>query len=186
MSWEYGVFDIETTGLAPSCQVVAIGVCKKTEQGQVKADIFSVSDKSEPQIVQEFVDFFKDAADGAELYSFNGTSFDFSMLRARTMTLSDYGDLNCEVADLEKQVHVDLSTLNKNNGNYENLESMCGRFGIEHKSDVSGSDVPGLFEEGKIEKIESYLKEDIRVTFRLAKAVRQNSSGVGLERKLEV
>jgi uncharacterized protein YprB with RNaseH-like and TPR domain len=186
MSWSYGVFDIETTGLSPASQIVAIGVCKKTEQGQVKADIFSVKDKSEPQIVQEFVDFFDDPVEGAELYSFNGTSFDFSMLRARTMTLSDYGDLNCEVADLEKSVHVDLSTVNKNNGNYENLESMCERFGIDHKSDVSGSDVPGLFEEGKISKIETYLKEDIRVTFRLAEAVRRNSSGTGLERKLEV
>jgi len=186
MSWDYGVFDIETTGLAPSCQVVAIGVCKKTEQGQVKTDIFSVRDKSEPQIVQEFVDFFKDAAEDAELYSFNGTSFDFSMLRARTMALSDYGDLNREVADLEKRVHVDLSTVNKRNGNYENLESMCGRFGISHESDVDGSDVPGLFEEGRIDKIEAYLKEDIRVTFRLAEAVRRNSSGVGVERRLEV
>jgi len=186
MSWEYGCFDIETTGLSAANQIVAIGVCKKTEQGQVSADIFSVKNKSEPQIVQLFVDFFKDAVEGAELYSFNGTSFDFSMLRARTMTLSDYGDLNREVASLEKRVHVDLGTVNKNNGNYENLESMCSRFGISHESDVSSSDVPGLFEEGKIEKIEAYLKEDIRVTFRLAEAVRRNSRGVGVERVLKI
>lgn len=174
MSWKYGVFDIESSGLSPADQVIAIGVCKKLENGDVVGDVFSVSDCSEPEIVRRFVEFFDNPSNSAELYSFNGTSFDFSLLRARTMCLSDYGDLNREVAVLEKDFHIDLSTVNRDNGNYEGLEDMCNRFGIDHKVEVSGSDVPGLFESGEIKRIEEYLKEDVRVTFRLAEAVREN------------
>lgn len=186
MSWIYGCFDIETTGLSPADQVIAIGVCKKTESGDIESKIFSVRDMSEPQVIQSFVDFFENPCEEAELYSYNGTSFDFSLLRARTMGLSDYGELCREVADLEKGVHVDLCSVNRRSGNYEGLEDMASRFGIEHGSSVSGGDVPGLFEGGRVEVIEDYLKEDIRVTFRLCEAVRGNSSGRGASRVLEV
>lgn len=179
MAWSFGVLDIETTGLSPSSQVVAIGVCKRVEQSREVAEIYSVNELSEPQVIQKLVDFFDNPAPDADLYTFNGTSFDFSMLRARTMNLSDYGDLNRKVAELEKKHHVDLAEVNRRNGNYEGLEDMADRYDIRHNSTVSGSDIPELFEQGEIGVIEEYLKEDIRVTFRLAEAVRHKMLSKG-------
>jgi len=85
------------------------------------------------------------------------------------------GDFNRETAGLEKNHHVDLTELNRCNGNYDELGEMAERYGIKHNFTISGGDVPELVEDGRLSEVQEYLREEIWVTFRLTGAVTQHS-----------
>lgn len=175
--------DCETTGLHPSdSSLIAIGVVVTEADGGRQGQVFHVNPcgssgedtASEPsiseqlRIIQEFVDTLDEPAPGAKLYTYNGDGFDWPFLVSKAMRKDDYGELNKELSDLwTKHGHDLMRSHGTSNGYSKKLEDLLQENGLSHNGDISGKNVPQYFREGKLDKICSYLKEDVKKTDKL-------------------
>ncbi|MFB6209562.1 MAG: ribonuclease H-like domain-containing protein [Candidatus Nanohaloarchaea archaeon] len=169
MVWTHGAFDIEATGLGPTSTIITIGVWKQTRDGEVAEECYSLRQMDEKGLIDSFTSFFSEPGDEAQLYTYNGTTYDFPLLWARALKNGDF-DSFCQLLERIQSCHCDLyeyrkQVLDRYKGG---LEEAAANYGIEHGSDVCGSKVCELFRQGRVEKIEDYQMEDVRVTVALA------------------
>jgi len=182
--WVRASLDCETTGLNPvENHVVAIGVLKTDAQGQQKGKVFTVKDRvTDPEtgfdkpsiseqlrIITEFADFLSNPARNANLYGYNSDCYDFPFLASKSMMKDDYGDLVDTIRELWQNHGVDLMKKHgmKTNGYPMSLDDLLQKNGFTHEGEISGKDIPEYYQDGKVDEIKEYLKEDVRKTDKL-------------------
>lgn len=186
MRWIRATVDIETTGF-DCCNehIISIGVLKTDAQGNQKGKVFTVKDrvtdpetgkdkptvKEQLRIITEFIDFLSNPVRNANLYYYNGDSFDLPFLISKSMQKDDYGDLVEKVRKLWQDHGVDLMKHHgmKSNGYPMSLDELLEKNGFTHNGDISGKHVPVHYQYGLTDIIEEYLKEDVRKTDKLVK-----------------
>lgn len=160
--------DIETSGLSPTdSELVAIAVARdKRRSDEYVKQVIHRESCSEKELVDLFVREMKKLDDGSKIVTYNGDTFDWPFLIARSMEFDDYGELNDELFDLKERHGYDLfkDYGRDPDGSYVKLEQLCCRNGIRHQVDCEGGKVPQLFEEEKFGVIRKYAKEDVRIT----------------------
>lgn len=180
--WVRATLDIETASLDPAeGGVVAVGVLKASEQGRRTGEVFTVKGRvvdpetgaatprarEERRIIKKTVRYLSELEDTASIYTYNGDTFDWPFLIARAMQIDDYGDTVDQLFQLKEEQGTDLiktDAAKKPNGYPYKLEDLLRKHGLEHSSDISGKDVPQYFENGRLDEITEYLKEDVRTT----------------------
>ncbi len=155
------ILDIETTGLDPfSDRIVVIGVLKGK-------DVRVFTDEEESKILRDFYDYILDDEDPLRtqvLIGYNIQNFDIPFITARTLK---WGYL-VEAGLLRRMYRADLMTivtryLNTKNRNLS-LRAVAEFFDIEVSDDVSGADVPRLWEERNFGPIIKHCLSDLSVT----------------------
>lgn len=162
---DYATFDIETTGLTPDdSELVAIAVAHKDEP-----KVLTREDRTEKELVEKFVEIMQDLNKDDKIVTYNGDTFDWPFLIARSMKFNDYGDLTDKLFNLKENHSLDLF---KTHGcdpdtGYLKLEDLLERHGLSHDVECDGSMVPELYEEGAWSRIERYAEEDVVKTHEL-------------------
>jgi len=155
------ILDIETTGLDPfTDRIVAIGV----KRG---GDVRIFTDEEESKILRDFYDYILDEKDPLRtqvLVGYNIQNFDIPFITARTLKwgyLVEAGLLRrIYRADLMAIVTRYLNTKNRN----LSLRAVAEFFDIEINDDISGADVPRLWEERNFGPIIQHCLSDLSVT----------------------
>ena len=99
--------------------------------------------------------------------SFNGAQFDALVLRiaAQRCRIWDVKAIaDHAAAHRYSGEHADLADLYSSYGRKVGLAAICDQLGITVKTDVSGSDVGALWEDGETERIRKYVMEDAVAT----------------------
>ncbi|MBD3183361.1 hypothetical protein GF312_13775 [Candidatus Poribacteria bacterium] len=166
------VLDIETTGLDPwrGDRITMIGVKPVGEEPII------FYDEDESIILKKFWDWIMKITEKGlseecpTIITKNGDGFDFPFLKVRTLIHDRViGDLRIRSAlidhIMEMQSHIDLQIeLGQVEGQKTpSLNDMAKALGIPEKLG-SGKDSPKLFWQGKIDKLQEYLKRDLEVT----------------------
>lgn len=183
MKTPYTSFDVEATGLNSGAHIISIGSATTHKTGEpAEGNIWSVQDwvehpetgertptaEEETRVITKFVEHLEQH--NGPFYSFNGSGYDLPLLWNLSRRAQDYGKLARRIENLIGR-HIDLLTILNNRGEYGGLDKMLDKYGIEHKSDLSGEKVPEYFNNGKVSEIEVYLQEDVRTTHELVKKV---------------
>ncbi len=163
------ILDIETTGLDPfTDRIVAIGV----KRGR---DVRIFTDEEESKILRDFYDYILDEKDPLRtqvLVGYNIQNFDIPFITARTLKwgyLVEAGLLRrIYRADLMAIVTRYLNTKNRN----LSLRAVAEFFDIEINDDISGADVPRLWEERNFGPIIQHCLSDLSVTGQVFKKLR--------------
>ncbi len=163
------ILDIETTGLDPfTDRIVAIGV----KRGR---DVRIFTDEEESKILRDFYDYILDEKDPLRtqvLVGYNIQNFDIPFITARTLK---WGYL-VEAGLLRRIYRADLMTivtryLNTKNRNLS-LRAVAEFFDIEINDDISGADVPRLWEERNFGPIIQHCLSDLSVTGQIFERLR--------------
>lgn len=166
-------FDIETTGVSPAnSEIVSIAFVKdKRASDNTRKQVLLNHNDDEESVVEVFVHEMQNLDKNSKIVTYNGTTFDWPFLIARSMEFDDYGDLTDELFKLKAKHGYDLfKDFGRDRaGNYLKLEELLRRNGISHDVECDGSKVPSLFEEEKWEEIREYAKEDAVKTHKLFK-----------------
>lgn len=163
------ILDIETTGLDPfTDRIVAIGV----KRGR---DVRIFTDEEESKILRDFYDYILDEKDPLRtqvLVGYNIQNFDIPFITARTLKwgyLVEAGLLRrIYRADLMAIVTRYLNTKNRN----LSLRAVAEFFDIEINDDISGADVPRLWEERNFGPIIQHCLSDLSVTGQIFERLR--------------
>ena len=150
------IVDIETSGLSPlNDRIVAIGV-KKGKEGMI------ITDKDEGNLLAQFWGYLKEQGH-YRLISFNGYQFDIPFIIIRSFKHN-------VIVEQISQKTIDLRLILANGNKYAKgtLDDYAKLMGIKSKLEgMGGSDIPILWEEGKIAEIKAYLQEDLRITSKI-------------------
>lgn len=129
-----------------------------------------IGEKSEKEVIEEFLHKIDDYE--PQLVTYNGSSFDFPVLRYRTMLheLPAPGLFNRPYFNRYSEDSLDLCDALSSFGSSTKmkLDEICKIMGLEGKpSDIDGSQVYEYFQAGKIKEISEYCKSDVINTYRL-------------------
>lgn len=145
------VIDIETTGLDPfTHRIIGVGVFNiNSKTVDVK---FS---KDESELIRTFWDYYMRAT---TIIGFNIKRFDIHFVAIRSLK---HG---IELPDVPKRVIDILEILSFNQQKkMRRLSTVANFLGIDVK-DRDASQIPSMWEEGRIEELEEYLKKDLELT----------------------
>ena len=144
------VIDIETTGLDPfTHRIIGVGVYN-VSSGTVEVK-FS---KDEAELIKAFWDYYLRAT---TVVGFNIKRFDLHFVAIRSLK---HG---IELPDVPKRVIDLLEVLSFNEyKKMRRLSTVANFLGIDVK-DRDASQIPALWEEGRIEELEEYLKKDLEL-----------------------
>jgi len=160
--------DIETSGLSPNdSELVAIAVAReKRRSNDYAKQVIHRENLTEQELVEMFVHEMQKLDKGSKIVTYNGDTFDWPFLIARSMEFDDYGDLTDQLFQLKEKHGYDLfkDYGQDPDGSYVKLEELCRRNGIRHRVECEGGKVPNLYKEEKFGLIRKYAKEDVRIT----------------------
>jgi predicted PolB exonuclease-like 3'-5' exonuclease len=129
-----------------------------------------VGQKSEKEIIKDFLDKIEELQ--PQLVTYNGSSFDFPVLRYRAMhhKLEAPGLFARPYFNRFTNDALDLCDALSSFGSSTKmkLDEICKFMGFEGKPDeINGSQVEDYFKAGKIEEIAEYCKSDVTNTYKL-------------------
>lgn len=129
-----------------------------------------IGEKPEKEIIEEFLEKIDDYE--PQLVTYNGSSFDFPVLRYRTMLhkLPAPGLFNRPYFNRYSEDSLDLCDALSSFGSSTKmkLDEICKIMGLEGKpSNIDGSQVYEYYQAGKIAEIAEYCKSDVINTYRL-------------------
>jgi 3'-5' exonuclease len=129
-----------------------------------------VGQKSEKEIIKDFLDKIEELQ--PQLVTYNGSSFDFPVLRYRAMhhKLEAPGLFSRPYFNRFTNDALDLCDALSSFGSSTKmkLDEICKFMGFEGKPDgINGSQVEEYFKAGKIEEISEYCKSDVLNTYSL-------------------
>lgn len=129
-----------------------------------------IGEQSEKEIIDEFLEKIDDYE--PQLVTYNGSSFDFPVLRYRAMIhkLSAPGLFNRPYFNRYSEDSIDLCDALSSFGSSTKmkLDEICKIMGLDGKpSDIDGSQVLDYYKAGKITEISEYCKSDVINTYRL-------------------
>lgn len=164
------IYDIETTGLEPWNSEIAVISIKHIEKNQTLS--IHKKQKTEKQIVEQFLEW----VDGHEVTKAIGYNIPFDDRFIFAKALEYKVDASYFFSD--QCYHVDLLNYMKTPKNMPNMNKPGGLddwvvslFG-EEKLEENG-DVPGLIEDGELDRVVEYCEKDVELTYRLWKRLRQ-------------
>jgi len=147
------------------------------------------ADFDEKQLLQGFFGYFERLK--PRLVSFNGRSFDLPVLKYRAMVhgvaapyLYSAGDKwNSYTSRYAADWHCDLLEVLSDYGASARvrLAEVCAVLGLPGKFGIDGSQVAGLYDEGRIEEIRSYCETDVLNTYLVYLRTMLHMGTVGLE-----
>ena len=163
--------DIETTGLDPiptekkvECEIIAIGVA--TLRDGLKISVFSQDEFDESEVI--FRALHKILSDDSHCIVAYNIGFDFPFLTARALK-HNFG--SSIVTELRQLYRVDLMNIVTRyllpNSRHIKLKDIASFLDIPHDAEISGADVPKLFEKGKFEAIKQHCQRDIETIYNL-------------------
>lgn len=163
----HATFDIETTGLTPgTSKIVAIAITQTNSD----TDVFTLKHFTEEELVEVFIDLMqRHLEDDSMIVTYNGDSFDWPFMIARSMNFDDYGEKTNELFRLKEQHSFDLFKTHgqDSEGNYLKLEQLLERNGISHDVPVDGSMMSDLVRQDEWSQITEYAREDVVKTHQL-------------------
>ncbi len=156
------IFDLETTGLNPlKDRITAIGIKTKDEE-------IVLTDYKEERIIKSFWRYLKRVKE-FRLIGFNNFEFDNSFIIIRSMKFRiNVLDINYKSIDLRRK----LFNGNKyKKGTLEDFSKL-----VKYTPKYNGycaAHIPLLWKEGKIDELVEYLKQDIRMTFKIYQRLKE-------------
>jgi len=156
------IFDIETLGLNPlKDRITAIGIKTKNQEK-------IITHKSEKAILTEFWAYLR-RTHPFRLIGFNNFEFDNNYLIIRSMLYRiKVLDINYKSIDLRKKL------MGWNKYKQGKLEDFSNFLGYEPKyNGYCGSHIPLLWKDNKIDELMEYLKQDIRMTWKIYEALKE-------------
>jgi len=153
------VIDIETTGLDPFVhRIIGVGVYNVASK---KVDV--IFSKDEAELIRKFWEYYMRAT---TVIGYNIKKFDLHFVAIRSLK---HG---IELPVVPKRVIDLLEILSFNEyKKMKRLTTVANFLGIEIK-DRDASQIPSLWEEGKIEELEEYLKKDLEITANIYKKMK--------------
>ncbi|RLI75261.1 hypothetical protein DRP05_15085 [Archaeoglobales archaeon] len=169
--------DIETTGLSPlNDEIVAVGIRTidfKTKQYNpweyekfLDNKILTRKDFSEDELISAALHYLM--REGACIIGYNVIGFDIPFITARAL----FNKHNVRTLSLLRQqyridlMHVVTRYLLTNNRHVK-LNDITQFLGIEVNNQITGKDIPDLYEKGEFEKIEEHCFNDLENTYHL-------------------
>ena len=158
----------------PYHSIVCIGavIAEKVEDTWEVREISApnIGEKSEKEIIESFLQKIDDYE--PKLVAYNGSSFDFPVLRYRTMInkLSAPALFNRPYFNRYSEDSIDLCDALSSFGSSTKmkLDEICKIMELEGKpSDIDGSQVMDYYQAGKLDEISEYCKSDVINTYRL-------------------
>jgi uncharacterized protein YprB with RNaseH-like and TPR domain len=167
-------FDIETTGLSPEdSKIVAIAfIAEQRGTSKLRKQTLVLGENGqEKDLIQIFVSEVEEYMDSeSKLISYNGDTFDWPFLVARSMQIDDYGDTTDKLFELKEKYSADLIKTEKAQkpfGGVYSLDDMLRMHGLTHGVDCDGSQVLDLVNQGDWATLRKYVKEDALMTYKL-------------------
>ncbi len=163
------ILDVETTGLNEMQEkIIAIGVKFYDPITNTSEETKIFYNEDEKQLLQEFWDYLKRYRAGV-LVGFN-LDFDWQFLKLRSLKH------RIRIIHYKKYTERYDLRLILNPNRYQKgtkLSDYLTFFDIPNGDDTNGSDVPKLWQEGKIEEILSHLRKDVNSTFEIYKICKE-------------
>ena len=156
--------DIETTGLSPlESEIVAVGIKKSNGE----AEVYSRKEHSEKDLLAKAFLTLSDLA--YCLIGYNIYGFDLPFLTARAIHHDFVGNWLQSVRNVYRidLIHVVTHYLLTSNKHIK-LAEVAQFLGINTGQDeVSGKDIPELYEKEEFDKIEQHCLRDLEITYQL-------------------
>lgn len=151
---------------------------KEIRGGETIVDIQAPRPQSEAQAVKDFLKWMEPFEQ--PVYGYNNDVFDKPYLLSALGHLQQKSHIPKHVIKVEKlrKQTLDLmpivAQIIPENGSLPNrLDDACTMLGIPHDTYDDENDVYALFQEGRTEKLKRYLRNDVRMTGKLASRLRQ-------------
>ena len=156
------IFDIETTGLNPlKDRITAIGI--KTNNDEL---IFT--DSKEERIIKSFWRYLKRFKE-FRLIGFNNFEFDNSFIIIRSMKFRiNVLDINYKSIDLRRKLFNGNKYKKGTLDDFSKLVKYTPKY-----NGYCAAHIPLLWKEGKIDELIEYLKQDIRMTYKVYERLRE-------------
>ncbi|WP_290597072.1 MULTISPECIES: ribonuclease H-like domain-containing protein [unclassified Archaeoglobus] len=164
--------DIETTGLDPiptekktECEIVAIGV-GYIEDDKLRVEVLSRDEYSEDDMIVKAI--YKLTENDSNCIIGYNISFDIPFISARYLKHEYNSSL---VTRLRQLYRVDLmyvvTRYLQPNNKHVKLKEIAEYLGLPYDSEISGRDIPKLYEESKFAEIRAHCQRDIETIFHL-------------------
>jgi len=151
-------FDCETTGLSPSDSRITC-ICVKTEKEK-----YTFADQDEAKILMDFWKFVNKNIE--KLFVGFNVMFDVDFVLIRSLKNGI-----CVRKFFIEDVR-DILNIKREYRFKGTLEYWADFFDVDHNGNLIGSDMPKLFEQGKIDIIKEHCEDDVRTVFELYKKLK--------------